>query len=178
MIQSKVCRCCFQEKSVTDFYRNRTQQGGYHATCKACSELRKRKYKLLDPESVRETRRRCYLKNETTLKAKLRQSNYIKEWRLKTFYGMTHDEFLTALEMQGYTCSLCGLEFIDGTNAKPQIDHDHETGEVRGIICKRCNQGLGCLGDTIEALNRAIAYLKEAPLKKALQRIRHDPSES
>jgi hypothetical protein len=46
------------------------------------------------------------------------------------------------------------------------IDHCHETNEVRGILCSGCNTGLGHLGDNIDGLLRAVAYLKNPPFKQ------------
>lgn len=43
-----------------------------------------------------------------------------------------------------------------------QLDHDHETGEFRGWLCKQCNTGLGLCGDTLESLEKAVLYLKNA----------------
>jgi hypothetical protein len=52
-------------------------------------------------------------------------------------------------------CDLCGKQ-ADNLH----IDHDHSTGQVRGVLCSSCNTGLGKLGDTIEGLQRAITYLE------------------
>lgn len=53
-------------------------------------------------------------------------------------------------------CGICGKEPRSGF----VIDHDHKTGRVRGLLCQRCNSGLGSLGDSIEGLKAAIAYLE------------------
>jgi len=47
------------------------------------------------------------------------------------------------------------------------LDHDHKTGEIRGVICSRCNSGIGALGDNVAGIERVIEYLKK-PLPKAL----------
>lgn len=61
-------------------------------------------------------------------------------------------------EEQDATCPICdkALEAEDSA-----IDHNHETGEVRGILCKTCNRALGLLGDNPETLQRGVEYLKE-----------------
>lgn len=53
------------------------------------------------------------------------------------------------------TCEICGVE------GKVHWDHDHETGKFRGWLCVKCNTGLGKLGDNIEGLERALAYLRK-----------------
>lgn len=63
-------------------------------------------------------------------------------------------------------CQLCGRDF---SNTQLCIDHDHNTGYVRGIICKACNSGLGLLGDSIEGIQKALDYLKNPPMESAKQ---------
>tara|TARA_R100000734_G_C3276541_1_gene71222 strand:+ start:121 stop:516 length:396 start_codon:yes stop_codon:yes gene_type:complete len=53
-------------------------------------------------------------------------------------------------------CDCCGKPF----KKTPCLDHCHETLEFRGWLCDRCNMALGCLGDTVESLERALKYLK------------------
>lgn len=56
-------------------------------------------------------------------------------------------------------CQLCDRKFeAEGANRKV-VDHDHATGRIRGFICIRCNSALGALGDTLESLKKAVAYL-------------------
>jgi hypothetical protein len=68
---------------------------------------------------------------------------------------MTQEEYDALLQAQEGKCKICG--------APPTaVDHDHETGEVRGLLCRACNLGLGYFKDSAELLQRAIAYLEEA----------------
>lgn len=62
-------------------------------------------------------------------------------------------------------CEICGnVEHLirKGILCHLAVDHDHATGKFRGWICNRCNLGLGKIGDTIEAVERLLAYLKRA----------------
>lgn len=70
----------------------------------------------------------------------------------------------TMLEAQNNQCMICevSLVFNTGDNAVSAcIDHDHETDEVRGILCRHCNLGLGHFKDNIELLQKAAQYLKD-----------------
>lgn len=71
-------------------------------------------------------------------------------------------DFKYILHSQGGKCAICGsLEFGQGIRdlKRGAVDHDHKTGEVRGILCDKCNRGIGLLGDDIEILRSAIKYL-------------------
>jgi Recombination endonuclease VII len=74
--------------------------------------------------------------------------------RRKRRYGLTTEQYEAMLVFQDGKCALCG------TGKPVDIDHDHASGRVRGLLCRSCNVGLGQLGDTVEGLERAIAYLK------------------
>jgi Recombination endonuclease VII len=60
-------------------------------------------------------------------------------------------------------CAICGHTLI-----KANTDHDHKTGEVRGLLCARCNRALGRFGDSLDLLRAAVIYLEEPPARKAL----------
>jgi hypothetical protein len=76
-----------------------------------------------------------------------------------TKYGMTGADYETLLNEQGGKCAIC-----DATYSKTRalaVDHDHDTGQVRGLLCGRCNSALGMLGDDPETAAKATAYLRE-----------------
>ena len=75
----------------------------------------------------------------------------IMDYHYQRRYGIT---LAQSDKMKAYGCAICG------SHHKLAIDHDHITGEVRGVLCNNCNLGLGKLGDSIDGLERAIAYLK------------------
>lgn len=77
----------------------------------------------------------------------------------KNKYGMTIDEVHSLFHSQDRKCALCKDTLDEKTM---MVDHCHETGRVRGILCRRCNSGLGFLGDTAQALGRALEYLKRS----------------
>ena len=73
-------------------------------------------------------------------------------------YGITYEEYLAMLAAQGGACAIC-----KGGNGKRamNVDHDHATGTVRGLLCDRCNPMLGYARDDIAILQKAIEYLTE-----------------
>lgn len=77
-------------------------------------------------------------------------------------YGISLNEFEGLLQYQEGCCAICKKP-IDALNRRANIDHCHQTGEVRGLLCTGCNTSLGRLGDTIEGLRRALDYLENPP---------------
>lgn len=58
------------------------------------------------------------------------------------------------------TCAICTKHFSENSYGKLYVDHDHQTGKVRGLLCHKCNIGLGNLGDNLEGLMKAMRYLE------------------
>jgi hypothetical protein len=81
-------------------------------------------------------------------------------------YGLTVNKVVVMTERQAGVCAIC-LRSLEG---KPHVDHDHGSGEVRGLLCFNCNQGLGQFRDDVWSLRRAAEYLTGgmiAPIKIA-----------
>lgn len=81
----------------------------------------------------------------------------ILEARLLRDYNLSIDKFNTMLEAQGHRCAICEHEFKTMKNT--HVDHCHASGVVRGLLCGKCNMGLGLFRDKPEIINNAIAYL-------------------
>ena len=77
-----------------------------------------------------------------------------RELRLKKQYGISQLDFVTMETIQDKRCALC-KQFT-----KLVVDHDHETGKVRGLLCHHCNRGLGFFSDNSELLALASKYVK------------------
>ena len=71
-------------------------------------------------------------------------------------YGIPMEEVIDLLKIDN--CEICNKEL---TTTEKFIDHDHETGRVRGVLCQNCNTGLGLFCDDISHLTNAIKYLNE-----------------
>ena len=81
---------------------------------------------------------------------------------LKCRYGITADEYWALYESQGGKCRICGT--TDGTRKDSKllsVDHCHATGKIRGLLCTRCNAGLGHFQDNPVLLESALAYLRQ-----------------
>lgn len=81
-----------------------------------------------------------------------------KNYDLMRNYGITLDDYQQILGGQGGTCAICGEP--PKKNRRMSVDHCHETGEVRGLLCDHCNRGLGHFRDQTILLQNAISYLR------------------
>lgn len=99
------------------------------------------------------------------------------EW-IKRTYGITAAEYWAIYRAQGGVCYICRRakgkdEDGNGRGKMLSVDHDHATGEVRGLLCGPCNKDvLGHLRDSIEALQRAVTYLTDPPARAVLTALR------
>ena len=89
---------------------------------------------------------------------KARQKN------IETNFGITMTEFGAMEKAQGGGCAICGRQerrTRRGRLARLAVDHDHETGEVRGLLCARCNAAIGLFDDELQILENAVEYLRK-----------------
>lgn len=76
-------------------------------------------------------------------------------------YGITEEIYSDMLAAQNHKCKICGCsDMTSNRGNKLHIDHDHSTGKVRGLLCAKCNTGLGAFKDNIAVLYEAISYLQ------------------
>lgn len=90
------------------------------------------------------------------LKPKYRE--LAKNWRLKNVWGMDRRTYDKMVEEQGGVCAICKCP--DPRN-QLCIDHNHRTGDIRGLLCHRCNRGLGIIRDDVNVLYDFIKYLNK-----------------
>jgi len=88
------------------------------------------------------------------------QPKRIRRYNLKRKYGLTESEYDAILAEQGGGCAICRTTTPKGRAQQFHVDHDHDAGGVRGILCSECNTGLGKFRDRIDLLEAAVAYLK------------------
>lgn len=90
---------------------------------------------------------------------------YGKRYRLRRDYGMTWEEFNALLVAQHGQCAICGVLMDPPAKATKDsvavtVDHNHDTGKVRGLLCYSCNLALGVFKDSLHRLRAAVAYLE------------------
>lgn len=84
-------------------------------------------------------------------------------------YGLSQDGYQALLAAQGFACACCLSDDPGGPVAMFKVDHDHETGRVRGLLCNSCNLAIGMLGDSAAGVRRALAYLERADARASAE---------
>lgn len=100
------------------------------------------------------------------------RKTYARDWSLKKKYGISLNDFNIILEKQNGKCTICNKLMEEPSSTRGQgldvmaLDHCHETGKIRSILCNACNKGLGMFNDDISLLENALKYIKEHNVKK------------
>jgi len=79
----------------------------------------------------------------------------MKDWWLKRLYGISIDDYEAMVNSQNGQCKICSVHL-----EQPCVDHDHETGRVRGLLCSFCNRAIGLLHDDPQLCISAASYLQ------------------
>ena len=156
----KRCKICGELKPLSEFYRAPGARDGFRLDCKQCN-LAARAAKYRDnPRPAIERALRWQRENPERHKAKQREytesgrkSVSNRKSHLKRKYGLTLEDFDALLAAQGGGCAICGRPDADN------VDHDHRTGRVRGILCFNCNVAIGHIADDEDRLAAAMKYL-------------------
>jgi hypothetical protein len=140
----KICTKCNQEKTISCFSPGKNYADGYKTGCKECNNTWTRNWYDNNQEEIKQ--KYSYEKN--------------KNQKLKRIFGISYDEYLNMLAAQNNCCAICGTD-TPGARAFA-VDHCHDTGKIRGLLCSKCNTGIGNLKDDIDLLKRAIQYLENS----------------
>ena len=154
-MDTKTCGKCSTTKPVADFYQS---NGIAKSWCKDCSkDYQKDLYKKDPQRAVDRSRnwREKYADKVSARRKENRPAAYLYELRYK--YGLSKDDATRLLSENGSHCAVCGIQFSD--KSKRSLDHCHETGKVRGFLCRRCNSVLGFVNDDQAILGKLAKYL-------------------
>lgn len=157
LLDSIACPGCDRLLSPNLFHVNRHRYNGKHRLCRDC------RTKECREQRDDEYRRKVNLRNKLRRKT---DTEYVKQCRLrhKKWYlkklGLTLEDYWKALADQEGKCAICGLPEEQNLHGILYVDHDHRTGEFRGLLCKHCNSGLGHFRDSLKLIKRAWKYLK------------------
>lgn len=131
----KKCSTCNALKPLDAFYPkwNRITNS---SKCKECLRAKQKAYRKNNPEKA-------------------------KEIGLKSSFGMTLTEYNMRFNAQNGCCAICEMH-QSKLSRTLSVDHNHNTGEIRGLLCNTCNSGIGLLKEDIKIFRKAIKYLRPA----------------
>jgi hypothetical protein len=154
-LQVKDCLSCAEALPLNAFGTYTSRGTTYHRTiCKYCRNANEKNQR--DDHTRWLDRKRYKLKKESNPQE---VSDYYRDWHLRKKYNLTLEEFTLLSESQNNLCAIC--ENPEKSHKNLVVDHNHNTGEVRGLICSSCNKALGHAKDSKALLEKMITYLDE-----------------
>ena len=202
----KRCPDCGETKALQEFTLSKKNRDGRGTYCRQCFAMRDRLYRERRAAAAGRTLRQrrvvpsgmkycarcqtthpldnfgrnrsardglttyCRPCHNAAGKEALQRAGGSRDYHLRRRYGITGADFDAMVEAQGGTCAVC-----DG---KPEhVDHDHETGKVRGVLCFNCNQALGNVRDDPAVLQGLIRYLRRQGMRSVVRVDEYSPPE-
>lgn len=163
----KKCTKCGEVKPIGQFGEVRSKRSGRRAQCKACWNATRKAWRDRRKEHVSQKKRESYQRNREAYLAYMRSDirrRAVFRWKLENLFGITLEQYEQLAASQGGCCAICGKSPDEAKghkrNVRLHIDHDHDSGLVRGLLCNTCNTGLGCFYDSLDNLIGAIEYLE------------------
>ncbi len=148
----KKCNHCKQDKDFDCFHKSSSSKDGLTNICKECISIKGKKNHLKNRDRNNKRHLENYYKNR----------DKHRNIYLKKRYNITLEIFYQMIQNQENRCAGCGKLFQEDYYAlSPVVDHDHETGEVRGILHWSCNTILGSVKEDINVLDGLALYLKK-----------------
>jgi hypothetical protein len=144
----KWCPRCKQMKKSSEFFKANNTGDGLAGYCKDCT-AEYTKDRLKPGDHYQKYGRKWYQENK----------DYELSRALVKSYGITLDDKRQMLIQQGGKCAICGNK-LSAYGRGSAVDHCHDTGNIRGVLCANCNKGLGCFKDDVSRLANAIQYLE------------------
>ena len=168
----------YQEKNkekIKAYYENNKEkinarQKAYREKNKEKEEAYGKAYREKNKEKIKARHKAYYENNKEKISVKqkaYREKNKDRERnsQLRRNFGISLHEYNLMLTEQKGKCACCGIHQNELT-INFAVDHDHDTGLIRGLLCGICNTAIGKLGDNIEGLMRALNYLEKHELTK------------
>lgn len=119
-MKTQICTKCHIEKDISSFHKKARAKSGLCPYCKTCDNKRRRKQYYENRERSLKTLRGCHLKRA---------------------YGISIEEYEQMNKLQNGKCAICDNACTSGMRLA--VDHDHNTGEIRALLCGTCNRALG-----------------------------------
>ena len=161
----KTCSRCGKTQPLGEFHKDKQTKDGHRCACKECMRVIARAYSVAYPERMTAARKRWNEANPEQVAAtqkrwKEAHPERVRDIKLRSTYGISQADYAEMLKTQGRGCAICGKTKAE-EGMRLSVDHDHDTGEVRGLLCGSCNRAIGLLRHDPELLRSATVYLDQ-----------------
>lgn len=137
---TKICTKCEECKPVKDYYKIGTRGNKVSSWCKVCIKEQTKQYRLDNVDKKKISSRR---------------------YNLMRTYGLTEHQYDELLKKQNYCCAVCGKHETE-ENRRLAVDHNHKTGEIRGLLCNYCNHRIVGKWTDGDLLRRVADYIEQS----------------
>ena len=149
-MQSKKCSMCKIVKPLSDYFRDNRRKVGVRCRCKECCRI--------ETYSWRDRNRSEYNNYAAAWRAKNPDKQHATD--IKRHYSLSIEDYNRLLTEQSCRCKICGYQHNpEVKRGRLYVDHCHDTGRVRGLLCALCNSALGGFKSDVALLKAASEYL-------------------
>lgn len=154
---TKYCTKCKEYLDFSHFSKKRTGVNGLNSVCRLCNKKRIDIYYKEENNKIKEKDR---VRNNRVTENGLTSA---RERKIKVQYNISGEEYAQMIKDQSNLCAICNKPETAGSRyggiRALAIDHHHESGRVRGLLCNKCNSAIGLLYEDTELFRKAIEYL-------------------
>lgn len=145
----KTCSRCKRRKSLAEFYAEARNRDGSASACKGCYRVKEKDYRDKNRKAISARGKKYYSENRVKIRADQRDYRY----------GLAPGDFNGLFAEQRGLCAIC--KEVPGGKNGPCVDHDHESGKIRAILCSNCNTSIGLLKESSVLAQQVASYLKQ-----------------
>ena len=160
----KRCKLCGETKPLDEFYADKGCRDGRRPECKACTAAKRKQWyaanrdrEIARVKAWQQANAERHNESQRTRRERPDVKAREREGHLRRKFNLTQDQYEAKLAEQGGGCAVCGKE--PKPDKSLHVDHDHNTGEVRGLLCFSDNAALGHLRDDAERIQALLNYL-------------------
>ena len=157
-MQKKRCPTCKKQKDLSEFHKSNTRTDGLAWQCRSCAAIKSSNYRKKHHEKL----------DIYNLQWRERNPEKYKQYALTSHrrkkFGIEPKQYDEMNAEQNGVCLICGLPETVKRNGNTRtlcVDHSHETDEIRGLLCSKCNLVLGLINDSTSILSKMILYLEK-----------------
>ncbi len=162
-IITKICKRCLKDKDFSKFCKDKRRPSGRGSYCNLCANIKAKEWlDRGDNRAVHANAVKNYAINNPEARERHRlnskEAKDNKQYYLKKF-GISKLDYDRMFDQQNGVCAICLLPNKSGIRLS--VDHDHNTGKVRGLLCHVCNMYLGRINESLDKINRMEDYLND-----------------